>query len=83
MNTFLLGNSRSGLILLLIMVLWVLPWKVYALWTASKNNHKIWFIILILVNTFGILEIIYVFGIAKKTWSEVKSTFLRLMSSKK
>lgn len=83
MNTFLLGNSRSGLILLLIMVLWVLPWKVYALWTASKNNHKIWFVVLILVNTFGILEIIYVFGIAKKKWSEVKSTFLRLMSSKK
>lgn len=83
MNTLLLGNSRSSLLLLLIAVLWVLPWKIYALWTASKNNHKIWFVILAIINTFGILEIIYIFGIAKKNWHEVKSAFLRFMSSKK
>lgn len=83
MNTFLLNNPKNSLVFLLIIVLWILPWKIYALWTASKKNHKIWFVILVIVNTFGILEIIYVFGIAKKKWSEVKSAFLRLMSSKK
>jgi len=88
MNTFLSNNSlgdfsTGGIILLLIVIFWVLPWKIYALWTASKNNHKTWFVILIIVNTFGILEIVYVFAVAKKKWHEVKGAFLRLMSSKK
>lgn len=83
MNTFLLNNPKNSLVFLLIIVLWILPWKIYALWTASKKNHKIWFVVLVIVNTFGILEIIYVFGVAKKKWSEVKGAFLKLMSSKK
>lgn len=83
MNQLLLGNSKSSFIFLLIVVLWVLPWKIYALWIASKNNHKIWFVVLVILNTFGILEIIYVFGIAKKKWSDVKKAFLSIMSSKK
>jgi len=88
MNTFLSNNSISDLstgniILILVIILWVLPWKIYSLWTASKNNHKTWFVILVIVNTFGILEIIYIFTVAKKKWSEVTGAFLRLMSSKK
>jgi hypothetical protein len=50
----------------IIAMLWVLPWKGYALWTASKNNNKKWFIALIILNTFAILDIIYIFYIAKK-----------------
>ena len=88
MNTFLSNNSISDLstgniILILVIILWVLPWKIYSLWTASKNNHRTWFVILVIVNTFGILEIIYIFAVAKKKWSEVTGAFLRLMSSKK
>ncbi len=83
MNPSLFNNQTSDLVFLLITLLWVLPWKIFALWTASKKNHKIWFVVLVIVNTLGILEIIYVFGIAKKKWSDVKGAFLRLMSSKK
>lgn len=50
-----------------ILILWVLPWKGYALWTAAHNNHKRWFIALILINSFAILEIFYIFYIVKKT----------------
>ncbi len=60
-----------------------MPWKIYALWTAAKRGDKIWFVVLAIVNTVGILEIIYVFAVAKKKWSEVKDSFLKLMSSKK
>lgn len=77
------NNPKLDLLFLLITVLWVLPWKIFSLWTASRNNHKIWFVILVIVNTFGILEIIYVFVVAKKSWHEVKSSFLRLMTSQK
>jgi hypothetical protein len=60
---------------ILILALWTIPWKVYAVWTAVKNDHKKWFLALIILNTVGILEIIYIFKIAKKSWPEVKGAF--------
>lgn len=41
------------------LLIWSLFWKGLALWTAGSRKEKIWFIILFLVNTVGILEIIY------------------------
>lgn len=41
------------------LLIWSLFWKGLALWTAGNRKEKIWFIILFLVNTIGILEIIY------------------------
>jgi len=70
-------------ILLLVMFLWVLPWKLYSLWLAAKSNHKGWFVAIVILNTIGILEIIYIFGVAKKKWPEVWRTFLRAISLKK
>lgn len=62
----------SANILIVVMILWTIPWKIYAVWTAVKNDHKKWFVALVLLNTLSILEIIYIFHIAKKNWSEVK-----------
>lgn len=39
--------------------IWALFWKGLALWHAGRNGQKIWFIVLLLVNTVGILEIVY------------------------
>jgi len=47
--------------LLLASVLWVLPWKGLSMWRAARKGSKIWFIVLLAVNTFGLLEIIYFF----------------------
>ena len=52
--------------ILLLLALWAIPWKGVALWKASKNNQKIWFIVLLVVNTVGILEIVYIFYFSKK-----------------
>lgn len=52
-------------------MLWTIPWKGYALWTASKMNHKRWFIALIVLNTFGLFDIFYVFYIAKKNPKDI------------
>jgi len=51
---------------LILIALWVLPWKGVALWRASKNNHKKWFIALLILNTLAILEIIYIFYFSKQ-----------------
>ena len=48
-------------------MLWVLPWKGYALWTAARNSNKRWFLVILILNTFAILDIIYIFFIAKRT----------------
>lgn len=61
--------------LIVIAVLWVLPWKGYALWTASKMGHKRWFIAIIILNTFAILDIFYLFYVAKKTPKDLLKLF--------
>ena len=40
---------------------WAMVWKGIALWRAGQNGDLAWFIVLFLVNTLGILEIIYIF----------------------
>ena len=42
-----------------LLILWSLIWKGLALWRAANNREKVWFILLFVVNTFGILDIIY------------------------
>jgi hypothetical protein len=62
-------------IFIVVLVLWTIPWKLYALWTAAKRDDKRWFFALVVLNTCAILEIIYIFKIAKKSWAEVKAAF--------
>jgi hypothetical protein len=51
---------------LLLVALWVTPWKGVALWRAAGNKQLVWFICLLIFNTLAILEIIYIFGFSKK-----------------
>jgi hypothetical protein len=43
---------------------WSLIWKGFALWRAARDESKVWFVILLLVNTLGVLEIVYLFAIS-------------------
>lgn len=81
MNPFSL--PEVPLIVIVLTTIWTLFWKGYALWTAVKNNHKGWFVAVLILNTFGILDIIYLFWIAKKKWSDVKRVFLKIVLPKK
>jgi hypothetical protein len=67
---------------LLALILWTIPWKAYAVWIAAKADHKKWFVVLLFINTVGILEIFYIFKIAKKTTAEVKADFTNTLNSK-
>ncbi len=53
-------------------IFWTLPWKGIALWKAAKNSHKIWFIIIFLLNTLAILDIIYIMFVGKEKKEEKK-----------
>lgn len=65
MNTQILNGNESLIAYvtahpwLIILLIWTLAWKGLALWKASKNNHLPVFIVLLILNTAGIGEIIY------------------------
>jgi len=45
--------------LLVTAVIWTVILKGFALWHAARGGQKEWFIALLIINTFGILEIVY------------------------
>lgn len=47
--------------LIFILVLWEVFWKGIALWKAARESQKYWFIAILIVNTVGILPILYIF----------------------
>ncbi len=51
---------------IIILVLWEAVWKLMALWKSARNNHLAWFICIALINTIGILPIVYIFLMHKK-----------------
>ncbi len=57
--------TTPQLMLLILIVLWSLPWKGVALWKAARNNQPGWFIALVILNTAAILEITYLFFFQK------------------
>lgn len=50
--------------------LWSLPWKGVALWKAAQKKDVYWFVALLLINTAGILEILYIFIFSKMSWKK-------------
>lgn len=51
--------SNTQMILLSIVILWDLIWKGLALWRASQLGQHSWFIVLLVLNTVGVLPIAY------------------------
>jgi methionyl-tRNA synthetase len=46
-------------ILIVLMIIWSLIWKGFALWKSARNGQTAWFIIFMTINTIGLLEIGY------------------------
>jgi hypothetical protein len=60
------------ILFIIIVILWTLFWKGYGIWVAARAGHKRWFIALAILNTFGILDIFYIFYVAKKTPKDIR-----------
>lgn len=45
--------------LFISILLWELIWKGFGLWRAGRKNQPVWFILILILNTLGILPIIY------------------------
>lgn len=57
----------------MLAALWSLFWKGLALWHSAQRGQPWWFLALLLINTLGILEIIYLFFVAKIKINELFS----------
>ncbi|RJQ38092.1 MAG: hypothetical protein C4555_05340 [Dehalococcoidia bacterium] len=71
-----LGLGIAGIIWFFIVLAWIwsMVWKGIALWRAGRNGHLAWFIIMFIINTLGILEIIYIFGFSRKKVTPAQPT---------
>ena len=65
-QSLLAGSLSANSWIIWLILLWTLPWKGVALWKAARNEHKWWFIALLVLNTMAILEIIYIFFFSGK-----------------
>ena len=50
-----------GVLLFLPFLIWSFAWKGLALWHAARRGELYWFVAILLVNTLGILEIVYLY----------------------
>lgn len=56
-----------GMIFALVIIgVWELIWKGIALWKCGRNNQLAWFVFILILNTVGILPIIYIAFFQKK-----------------
>jgi len=56
----------AGRALVVAVVAWSLAWKGASLWRAARNGSKPWFVTLLLTNTLGVLDAVYLFGVARR-----------------
>ena len=58
--------SGAAVGLLVLLGVWDLAWKAWGMWHAARNNQVWWFIAILLLNTIGILPILYIYVFSKK-----------------
>jgi len=47
------------IVVLIVLAVWELVWKAIALWQSAQHKQLIWFLVVLIINSAGILPIIY------------------------
>ena len=68
---------------LILILIWSIAWKLPALWKSARKGSIIWFIILVIFNTIGILPILYIFAFSKMKCCKLKSKKIKKPLKKK
>ncbi len=55
----------AQIVLISVLAAWTLAWKGASLWHAAKDDSKPWFIALLLSNTAGLLDALYIFRVSR------------------
>jgi methionyl-tRNA synthetase len=62
----LAGIDQLPVWVFFILYLWSILWKGLALWRSANLKQRNWFVAILVLNTVGILEIVYLFFFAKE-----------------
>ena len=46
---------------LIPLIVWSITWKALALWKTARNRQLGWFLFLFVINSAGVLEILYIY----------------------
>jgi hypothetical protein len=55
------------LFLIILLVIWELAWKGIALWRAARSSQRNWFIAILVINSVGILPLVYIYFFSPKS----------------
>jgi len=55
----------------MVIMAWSVIWKAIASWRAARNDHVVWFILFWVLNTAGILPIVYILFFSKRVVRKV------------
>ena len=69
--------------LFIIIFSWIIVWKLLALWKSARNNHIVWFIVLAILKTVGILEILYIYVFSKMGKKSQRTKLVKVKKKKK
>jgi hypothetical protein len=50
---------KANALLIVVITIWDIIWRGMALWNSAKRNESVWFVALLIINSLGILPIIY------------------------
>jgi len=59
MRDFILINHPELIFLIVLVALWDMVWKALGLWRSARNGQTGWFVAILLINTAGVLPILY------------------------
>jgi hypothetical protein len=59
MGDYVSGFEYLIIVFIAVLAIWDIVWKLFAMWKAANRKQKGWFIWLGILNTAGILPIIY------------------------
>jgi len=43
------------------LIIWSITWKAISLWKAARNRQLGWFLVLFIINSAGLLPILYIY----------------------
>ena len=53
------GMTGIAILGLIVIMIWEVIWKGIGLWHSAQNKQKGWFVAILILNTLGLLPIIY------------------------
>ncbi|MFA7372322.1 MAG: DUF5652 family protein [bacterium] len=49
-----------------ILLIWSAVWKGLALWHSARRGQTVWYVVMLILNTAGLLEIIYLIAYRRR-----------------